>query len=100
MSKFNNGDVTDVLDSFFIVYAIDEDDDEANVQELMQQRSDMSEAVNEWYAKAKAFEKVAGIAYWYFERVNPEYADFSDYEGFYEDIRDEFKKLESGDHNV
>lgn len=57
MSEFNNGDVTDVLDSFFIDYAIDEDDDdEANVQELMQQRSDMSEAVNEWYVKAKAFD--------------------------------------------
>ena len=58
MSKFNNGDVTDVLDSFFIDYAIDDDDDETNIQELMQQRSDMNKAVNEWYAKAKAFDRI------------------------------------------
>ena len=57
MSKLNNGDVTDVLDSFFLDYAIDDDDDEATVKELMKQRSDMNKAVNEWYAKAKAWEK-------------------------------------------
>ena len=97
MSELNNGDVTDVLNSFFIDYAIDDNDDEVIINELMKQRSDMNKAVNEWYAKAKAWDKVAGIAYWYFERVNPEYADFSDYEGFFDDIRDEFKKLESGE---
>ena len=58
MSKFNNADVTDVLDSFFIDYAIDDDADEESVQELMQQRSDMNKAVNEWYEKAKAFDSV------------------------------------------
>ena len=58
MSKFNNADVTDVLDSFFIDYAIDDDADEESVQELMQQRSDMNKAVNEWYEKAKAFDEV------------------------------------------
>ena len=58
MSELNNGDVTDVLDSFFIDYAIDDDDDEATVKELLQQRSDMNKAVNEWYAKAKAFDAI------------------------------------------
>ena len=52
---------------------------------------------DEYEAKAKAFDAVVDIAYWYFERVNPEYADFSDYEGFYDDIKDEFKKHESGE---
>ena len=59
MSELNNGDVTDVLDSFFIDYAIDDDDDEATVKELMKQRSDMNKTVNEWYAKAKAWDKLS-----------------------------------------
>ena len=57
MSELNNGIVTDVLNSFFIDYAIDDNDDEVIINELMKQRSDMNKAVNEWYAKAKAWDK-------------------------------------------
>src|SRR5699024_6434443 len=59
MSELNNGDVTDVLNSFFIDYAIDDNDDEVIINELMKQRSDMNKAVNEWYAKAKAWDELS-----------------------------------------
>ena len=61
MSELNNGDVTDVLDSFFKDYAIDDYTDEVNVRELMQQRTDMNKAVNKWYEKAKAFDAYHSI---------------------------------------
>lgn len=74
--------------------------DAADLLEWVESLEFAKRKVDEYEAKAKAFEKVAGIAYWYFERVNPEYADFSDYEGFYDDIKDEFKKLESGEYDA
>ena len=58
MNKINNGDVTDVLNSFFIDYAIDDNDDDHIVNELMKQRSDMIKSVNSWYEKAEKFDRI------------------------------------------
>lgn len=95
MSELNNGDVTDVLDSFFIDYAIDDDDDEATVKELMKQRSDMNKTVNEWYAKAKAYEKIRQVF-----KNNPGVKDKKKLWNIYYESFKVVRELESGETNA
>ena len=55
---------------------------------------------DEYEAKAKAFDNLVDVAYWHFERIHPDDDNRLQYESFYDDIRDEFKKLESGESNA
>ena len=55
--------------------------------------------LNEQEAKAKAFDNLVDVAYWHFERIHPDDDNGLQYESFYDDIRDEFKKLERGEPN-
>src|SRR5699024_8921045 len=54
---------------------------------------------DEYEAKAKAFDNLVDVAYWHFERIHPDDDNGLQYESFYDDIRDEFKKLERGEPN-
>lgn len=56
--------------------------------------------LGEYEAKAKAFDNLVDVAYWHFERIHPDYDNGLQYESFYKDIRDEFRKYESGEYDA
>ena len=61
---------------------------------------EMVAELKERYLKAKAFDNLVDVAYWHFERIHPDDDNGLQYESFYDDIRDEFKKLESGESDA